>query len=315
MNKRIGQVAGQKALITVFDLTSASNALISSEISLLKNSSDLTQFYCNPSDEIKKKSIIYRSIKKYLKKNLYKNNNDFVENIISEALLLLKQCSIKFFESKKEINFEQFAVVYISENIKSFLSKSNGQSSSDKNELIHSAIRILKRDSNNTRLSFSDAKHLAKHFNLCSDTGYKKIWELETLHFEKKSLWKHIENENGSLEEICIADKIDISLYDNTNQNEKNNPETLTEEKEVNKKVTDLQKKILLNFEKELTNNKEKLIFNKRIFNSEYKISKLKDLSSLLNISVQRINKIEKKLKSKVKDIFDIEKKKLADIG
>ena len=127
--------------------------------------------------------------------------------------------------------------------------------------------------------------------------------------FWKKSLWKHIENENGSLEEICIADKIDISLYDNTNQNEKNNPETLTEEKEVNKKVTDLQKKILLNFEKELTNNKEKLIFNKRIFNSEYKISKLKDLSSLLNISVQRINKIEKKLKSKVKDIFDIEKK------
>ena len=61
--------------------------------------------------------------------------------------------------------------------------------------------------------------------------------------FWKKSLLKHIENENGSLEEICIADKIDISLYDNTNQNEKNNPETLTEEKEVNKKVKTYKRK------------------------------------------------------------------------
>ena len=37
-----------------------------------------------------------------------------------------------------------------------------------------------------------------------------------TWNFTFEKIWKHIENENGSLEEICIADKIDISLYDNT---------------------------------------------------------------------------------------------------
>ena len=46
--------------------------------------------------------------------------------ILQWSALLLKQCSIKFFESKKEINFEQFAVVYISK-YQSFLSKSNGK--------------------------------------------------------------------------------------------------------------------------------------------------------------------------------------------
>ena len=314
MENSTGQVAGQQALITVFDLTSASNSLVNKELSLIKTSINLTKSYCNLCPESKKKSLVYRALKKFLKNDIFLSNEDLAENIVSEALLLLKQASIKYFEIKKEINFEQFAVVYISENIKSFLTKNNGQNSSDKNELIHSAIRIIKKNSNSPRLSYSEAVHLAKHFNLCSKNGYKKIWELESLHFEKKPLWQKFENEEGLSEEICIADKLNISLYDNTNLKTIYNPEYLLEEKEKNKKIEYHQKKILINFEKTLTNKKEKIIFSKRIFNSELKIYKLKEISAILNISIQRINKIEKNLRSKLKKIYSVENKKFEDI-
>lgn len=314
MENSIGQVAGQKALITVFDLTSASNLLVNKELSLIKTSINLTKSFCNLCPKAKKKSLVYRALKKFLKNDIFLNNEDLVENIVSEALLLLKQASIKYFEIKKEINFEQFAVVYISENIKSFLTKNNGQNSSDKNELIHSAIRIIKKNSNSPSLSYSEAVHLAKHFNLCPKNGYKKIWELESLHFEKKPLWQKFENEEGLSEEICIADKLDISLYDNTNLKTIYNPEYLLEEKEKNKKIELHQKKILINFENTLTNKKEKIIFSKRIFNSKLKIYKLKEISAILNISIQRINKIEKNLRSRLKKIYSVENKKFEDI-
>ena len=42
---------------------------------------------------------------------------------------------------------------------------------------------------------------------------------------------------------------------------------------------------------------------------------KLKELSHLLNISVQRISIIEKNLKIKFKDFFSIESKKIEDIN
>ena len=130
----------------------------------------------------------------------------------------------------------------------------------------------------------------------------------------KKTLWQKFENEEGLSEEICIADKLNISLYDNTNLKTIYNPEYLLEEKEKNKKIEYHQKKILIDFEKTLTNKKEKIIFSKRIFNSELKIYKLKEISAILNISIQRINKIEKNLRSKLKKIYSVENKKFEDI-
>ena len=59
----------------------------------------------------------------------------------------------------------------------------------------------------------------------------------------------------------------------------------------------------------------KKTIFKKRMYCLEENELKLKELSHLLNISVQRISVIEKNLKIKFKDFFSIESKKIEDIN
>ena len=60
---------------------------------------------------------------------------------------------------------------------KKYRSKWNGYNGSDRNELIHSAIRSIKKLNckSGERLNYLEAKHLAKHFNLCENKGYKPV--------------------------------------------------------------------------------------------------------------------------------------------
>lgn len=313
MKTRLGQVAGQKALITLINLTNASEALVATELEIVKNNSNLTQAYCTLSTDSRKKSIIYRAIKHLLKISLYYNNRENTEDVVSEALFLLKEASLKYFEETREINFEQFAIVHIRESIKGYLSKTNGLSSSDQNNLIHTAIKIIKKKTDNCRLSFDQAKHLAKCYNLCEKNGYKKIWRLESLHFDKISLWQKKTSEDLTKEEICIADQKHINLYDNNFQNDFNDPSIIYDEIERQKKL-DLNKSIINNFKKTLIKNNEKIIFEKRLYCTSGSILKLKELAKLLNVSIQRVSNIENNIKKKLKNFYSIEKKKNTDI-
>ena len=94
MITRLGQVAGQKALITLINLTNASEALVTNELELVKNNSNLAQAYCTLSPDSRKKSIIYRAIKHLLKISHYYNNRENTEDVVSEALFLFKDASI-----------------------------------------------------------------------------------------------------------------------------------------------------------------------------------------------------------------------------
>ena len=98
MKNNLGQVAGQKALITLINFTNASEALVATELEIVKNNSNLTQAYCTLSTDSRKKSIIYRAIKHLLKISLYYNNRENTEDVVSEALFLLKEASLKYFE-------------------------------------------------------------------------------------------------------------------------------------------------------------------------------------------------------------------------
>ena len=313
MNNNLGQVAGQKALITLINFTEASEALVNNELELVKNNANLAQAYCTLSPDIRQKSLIYRAIKHLLKISHYYNNKENTEDIVSEALFLLKEASLKFFEENRSINFEQFATVHIRESIKGYLSKTNGLSSSDQNNLIHTAIKIIKKKTDNCRLSYDQAKHLAKCYNLCEKNGYKKIWRLESLHFDKISLWQKVTNEDGGEEEICIADKKQINLYDNSFQNDFNDPAIIFDEIE-NQKELDKNKIILNNFSKNLDKVNEKIIFEKRLYCVSENPLKLKDLAKLLNISIQRVSTIENNIKKKLKDFYTIENKIITDI-
>ena len=313
MKTRLGQVAGQKALITLINFTDASEALVEDELKLVRNNSNLAQAYCALSQDSRKKSIIYRAIKHLLKLSNYYNNKENTEDVVSEALFLLKEASLKYFEEIRSINFEQFAVVHIRESIKSYLSKTNGLSSSDQNNLIHTAIKIIKKKTDNSRLSYDQAKHLAKCYNLCEKNGYKKIWRLESLHFDKISLWQKSKDEDGTEEEICIADQKDINLYDNNFQNNFNDPSIIFDEIEYQKEL-DHNKFILNNFKKTLIKNNEKIIFENRLYCTSGNILKLKELAKLLDISIQRVSNIENNIKKKLKNFYYVENKKNTDI-
>ena len=63
-----------------------------------------------------------------------------------------------------------------------------------------------------------------------------------------------------------------------------------------------------------LDNKIKKVIFEKRMYCEKENEIKLKDLSKLLNISIQRISLIEKNLKNQFKKYFNIEKNKIEDI-
>ena len=308
------QLATTPKLLAVYNVTSAAKNLINKELNLVpKQCNNIAKFYCKLPYEIKQKSLIYRSIKYFLNLANYYENQENVEDIVNEAMFLLHEASFKYFEKIRDYNIEQFVTVYIRENIKSFLSKNNGLNSSDKIELIHTAIKIVKKNSKNSFLSYEEAKHLANHFNLCEKSGYKKIWKLESYHFDKIPLWKKKEDSDGSLEEICIADKKEIGLYDNLNQSEYYNPESEIEKNDELKNIN-LKKDILKNFGEKITNQKEKIIFKNRIYNENLSFLKLREISDLLGISIQRISKIEKKIKIQLKEIYVIEKRKTADI-
>jgi len=313
MNNNLGQVAGQKALITLINFTEASEALVDKELELVKNNANLARAFCTLSPNGRKESIIYRAIKHLLKISHYYNNKENTEDVVSEALFLLKEASLKFFEENRSINFEQFATVHIRESIKGYLSKTNGLSSSDQNNLIHTAIKIIKKKTDNCRLSYDQAKHLAKCYNLCEKNGYKKIWRLESLHFDKISLWQKVTNEDGGEEEICIADKKQIDLYDNSFQNDFNDPAILFDEIE-NQKELDKNKIILNNFNKSLNKTNEKIIFEKRLYCVSENPLKLKDLAKLLSISLQRVSTIENNIKKKLKNFYTVENKIITDI-
>ena len=313
MNNNLGRVAGQKALVTLINFTNASDALVSEELKLVKNNLNLAQAYCNLSLDNRKKSIIYRAVKHLLKTSNYYNNKENTEDIVSEALFLLKHASLKYFEEVRTINFEQFATIHIREGIKGYLSKTNGLSSSDQNNLIHTAIKIIKKKTNNNRLSYDQAKHLAKCYNLCKKNGYKKIWRLESLHFDKISLWQKVTNEHGIEEEICIADQKHINLYDNNFQNDFNDPSIIFDEIEKQKELNNY-KIILNNFKKTLIKNNEKIIFEKRLYCIPESTLKLRELAKLLNLSIQRVSNIENNIKKKLKNFYLVENKKTTDI-
>ena len=71
--------------------------------------------------------------------------------------------------------------------------------------------------------------------------------------------------------------------------------------------------KIFKKFKLQLNKN-EKIIFEKRIYCNKEDEVKLKELSALLNISIQRISKIESQIKEKLKSFYSVENKKITDI-
>ncbi len=326
MKNRFGQVAGLKALITVTDFTKISETLIQRELALNTRGLDnLALHYCTLQKANKKKSLIFRALKKSLRltEENYELDRENTEDIISEALYLLKEASIKYFEKDRDCNFEQFAVVHIREKIKNYKSKWNNLNGSDRNELIHSAIRAIKNKNcqSGKKLNYDEAKHLAKHFNLCSINGYKIIWELESQHFEKKVDWVTVNNEEGK-DEMHVTEifkkgnsipNINLSNYIKSFHN---TPEIrsageklfIKDEKENIKKIIHKFKLIYVN------NNIKSLIFDNRIYCESEKELKLKELSKILRISIQRISFIEKNLKKNFKNFFNVEKIKSEDI-
>ena len=93
MNNNLGQVAGHKALITVVNFTEASNSLVQKELNLItKGVTNLALFYCTLNPYTKTKSIIYRALKSIfrLTSDQYEKNKENTEDIISEALFLLR---------------------------------------------------------------------------------------------------------------------------------------------------------------------------------------------------------------------------------
>ena len=320
------KLASIPALLTVADFTKASDALIAKELDIIKGKTDLCLAYSNLNPSQRKKSLIYRSLKNVFKPSIYtyKNDKENTEDIVSEALYLLKQASIKFFEEDRNYNFEQFAVVHIREGIKGYRSKWNNLNGGNRYELIHSAIKAIKNKNcmAGKRLDYLEAKHLAKHFNLCETSGYKTIWELEALHFEKQADWKKIDLGDGE-EEVHLTEifKKGNNLPHNINlsnhiKSYHNTPEIrsssenlfIREEKKNNKKIID--KFIKTN----LDNNIKKTIFEKRMYCRKEDEFKLKSLSDVLGISIQRISVIEKDIQKQFKNYFSIEKNKSEDI-
>ena len=73
--------------------------------------------------------------------------------------------------------------------------------------------------------------------------------------------------------------------------------------------------RIIKKFQKfHLDNKIKKSIFEKRMYCEKENEIKLKDLSKLLNISIQRISFIEKNLREEFKNYFNVEKNKSEDI-
>ena len=309
------QLASTQIILSVNNYTDASSELVAKELELIKGNPNICEAYYSLGSRNRSKSIIYKSIKGIIK-NFSKNRED-VEDIVSEALFLLHKSSLKYFEEVRTINFPQYAITFIRESIKEYRSKWNGLSGSDRNELIHTAIKVIKNKNykSGDRLNYKEAKCLANHFNLCKESGYKKIWELEALHYEKKSIWKKIINEDGKEEEVYLIDNLNCGITISENiKSFNNNPENISA-LEVNSNQEELEnnRKILNLFKLQLNQN-EKIIFEKRMYCNKEDEIKLKEISDLLNISIQRISKIESNIKNKFKSFYTVENKKITGI-
>ena len=333
------KLASNSVIKSLGDFTNSIDVKISDEIKLVtkrkdlksgiyKNCTNLALAYCTLNTYQQKQSIIYKALKKVFKPSNYRLENDKenTEDIISEALYLLRKSAIKFLEKdgqKLDYNFDQFAIVQIREGIKSYKSKWNNLNGSDRNELIHSAIRAIKKRNciKGERLNYKEAKHLANHFNLCKNTGYKVIWDLEGLHFEKKADWKKIDDRN---EEVHVTENFkkgnclpnNIALSSNL-KSFFNTPELRSagEKVFINDEKRNTKKVINQFINHELNSINERIIFKKRLYCEKNNEIKLKHLSSELGISVQRISVIEKKLKNKFKIFFSVEKQKSEGIN
>lgn len=294
-----GQVAGPKALITVYDLTSASKALVNAEVALIKAQGvSFVDSLAKLSKEKRYQSIICCALSRC-------DRSD--EDVVSQALLSLQEASIKYFEEDRTINFKQFAIIYIRKYTSEYKNKQNNTNGSDINELIHSAIRIVRKCKNRQvqHLLFNEAKHLAEHFSLSGNKGIRKIYEMEAIQFGKISDWAV--NEDGK-----EYYRLDDQRNDISDPNYR--PPNSIEEKAIEKQHLNIlanQSQLFL----DSCDNKESLIFKKRI-NCKKKIT-LDELSKVLNISIQRINCIEKTLYEKFVNFCksNIENKKIADKG
>ena len=311
----LNKLASTPIILSVINYTVASSSLVANELELVKGNSNICEAYYLLKSSDRNKSIIYKSIKGVLK-NFSKNKED-VEDVVSEALFLLHKSSLKYFEEARTINFQQYAITFIRESIKEYRSKWNGLSGSDRNELIHTAIKVIKNKNykSGDRLNYKEARCLANHFNLCRESGYKKIWELESLHYEKKSIWKKTTNEDGKEEEVYLTDNINCGITISDNIKSYNNSPENVSALEVNSNQEELEnnRKIFNLFRFQLNKN-EKIIFEKRMYCNKEDEIKLKEISSLLNISIQRVSKIESGVKIKFKQFYTVENKKITGI-
>ena len=132
------------------------------------------------------------------------------------------------------------------------------------------------------------------------------------MHFENISLWKKLDNKDGFEEEVCITDKKDKSLYDNLYQSNYEDPAIVVEKFDRNKE--NILKKEIIKSLQYIKKDNEKIIFKKEFIITIINFLNLKNFN-LLNISIQRINCIEKKLKKKINETYIVEKKIFAEIN
>ena len=292
------QLAPIYPIFSVVDLTSTTKALVNAELALIKAQGvSFVDSLAKLSKQKRYQSIICCALSR-------RDRSD--EDIVSQALLSLQETSIKYFEEARTYNFKQFAITYIRENIKGYKSKKNHTNGSDLNELIHSAIRATKNCNKRqaVNLTYHEAKHLADHFNLDKTKGVKKIFQLEAIQFGNLPDWRT--NEKGE-EYYIFDDQKNVIDASPGNYNPSNSVE--------NKIIERQRLNILANQSQSFLgtcDNKESLIFKKRI-NCKEKIT-LDELSKSLNISIQRINCIEKTLYEKFVNFCksNIENKKIA---
>jgi DNA-directed RNA polymerase sigma subunit (sigma70/sigma32) len=291
------QLAPISPTITVVDLTSTSKALVKAELSLINAQNiNFIDSLAKLNKQKRYQSIICCALSRH-------DRSD--EDIISEALLLLQIASFKYFAVTRTINFRQFAITYIRENIKLYKNKQNHRNGSDLNESIHYAIKAIKKCKNRKveYLLYEEAKHLAEHFGLDNDKGIRKIFKMEAIQFGSISDWAI--NKDGK-----EYYRLDDQENDVSDPNYK--PSNAIEKKAIEKQNLNIlanQNRLFI----DSCNNKESIIFKKRISCNE-KIT-LDELSKSLNISIQRISMIEKTLYEKFVNFCknSIENKKIAD--
>lgn len=275
-----GQVAGHKALS--FSFHSKAKQIASTE---LKKFSDFLRKF--KQDNRRKFNYPRNSILFYaLSSNDFKN-----EDILSESILLLDDALKTYEEKIREVEFAPYAITFIREGLKSLKSKNNHTNSSDQNELIHSAIRYIKKNNHHDRLTHEQILKLINHFKLDQIKGYKKIVEFENIQKGTICIERNKTEDNSSYN---ILDDNKFENYEYIYNYSKNFDIEKIFEAPQTKKIRTL----ILNFIKDL-NKKEKNIFVKRIFNSKEKFICLKNIAIKYQITPQAINKIENKLKKK----------------